>query len=206
MLAHEFSSTDTTAWPPHGTADAVLATTDAASPSIRSELLRPAAHQTSGVALYRSPTVRRVVAVLLGLYGVAVLVIVGWPTPVDARSRGLLFAVLRELHEHGIPEFIGYGTVEFAANVVMFAPLGLFIALLFGPRWWWAAIIVCAALSASIEFYQDLALPDRYGTVRDVVANSTGGLAGACLATAPIAWLRRASPPDSVTQDHFTSV
>jgi len=138
--------------------------------------------------------VRQVATVLLILYGLAVLFVVAWPTPVDESSRGLLFRVLRLLHRHGLPDFIGYNYVEFSANIAMFVPLGLLVALLLGPRWWWAAFFACAALSVSIEIYQYLALPDRYATVRDVVANSTGGAIGTLLAVLLIAWLRRPTP------------
>ncbi|WP_382307688.1 VanZ family protein [Herbiconiux sp. UC225_62] len=120
------------------------------------------------------------------------LFVVAWPTPVDVGSRGLIFRVLRMLHRHGVPEFVNYNVIEFTANFAMFVPLGFLIALLFGPRWWWAALIICAGLSVAIELYQYLLLPDRYATVRDVVANSTGGTLGAVLALAPIAWHRRA--------------
>ncbi|SDZ39457.1 VanZ family protein [Herbiconiux ginsengi] len=131
---------------------------------------------------------------LLVLYGFAVLFVVAWPTPVDESSRGLIFRVLGALHRRGLPEFVNYNVVEFCANIAMFIPLGLLVALLFGPRWWWAAFFVCAALSVSIEFYQYLLLPDRYATVRDVVANSTGGAIGMLAAVIAIAWLRRPTP------------
>jgi VanZ family protein len=138
--------------------------------------------------------VRRIAAVLLVLYGASVLFVVAWPTPVDDGSRGLIYRVLRTLHRHGLPAFVDYNVIEFSANVAMFVPLGLLIALLFGPRWWWAAVFVCAALSISIELYQHLLLPDRYATVRDVVANSTGGAVGAVLALVPIMLARRTRP------------
>jgi glycopeptide antibiotics resistance protein len=98
------------------------------------------------------------------------------------------------LHRHGLPEFVNYGVLEFLANIAMFVPIGLLVALLFGPRWWWAAFFVCAALSVSIELYQYLLLPDRFATVRDVIANSTGGLIGTFIAAVAISWLRLPTP------------
>jgi VanZ family protein len=139
--------------------------------------------------------VRQITTVLLILYGLAVLFVVAWPTPVDDSSRGLIFRVLRVLHRNGVPEFVNYNVIEFTANIAMFVPLGLLFALLFGPRWWWAAILACVGLSASIELYQYLLLPDRYATLRDVIANSTGGTLGAVLALLPMAWLRQEDPP-----------
>jgi VanZ family protein len=148
----------------------------------------------AGGILYRSPAVRRVAAVLLALYGAAVLFIVAWPTPVDESSRGMLFRVLRVLHRHGVPELVNYNVVEFAANIALFVPLGFLVALLLGPRWWWAALFLCAGLSISIELYQYLFLPDRYATVRDVIANSSGGVVGSLAALVVIAWFRRPTP------------
>ncbi|MCS5716750.1 VanZ family protein [Herbiconiux sp. CPCC 205763] len=134
---------------------------------------------------------RQVSTVLIIVYGIAVLVVVAWPTPVDSGSGGLLFRALRVLHQHGLPEFVSYNVVEFAANIAMFVPLGVLIALLFGPRWWWVTIVACLALSISIEVYQYQFLPYRYATVRDVLANSAGGAIGAIAAVIAIAWLRR---------------
>ncbi|MFB2599443.1 VanZ family protein [Herbiconiux sp. P17] len=137
---------------------------------------------------------RQITVVLLSLYGIAVLFVVAWPTPIDEASRGLLFRVLNALHRRGLPEIVDYNVIEFAANIAMFIPLGLLVALLLGPRWWWAAFFVCAGVSVSIELYQYLLLPDRYATVRDVVANSTGGAIGTLVAAFAIAWLRRPTP------------
>jgi glycopeptide antibiotics resistance protein len=106
----------------------------------------------------------------------------------------LILRLIHALHRRGLPEFLNYNVIEFSANVAMFIPLGLLVALLFGPRWWWAALFVCAGLSVSIELYQYLLLPDRYATVRDVVANSTGGAVGTVGAAIAVAWLRRPTP------------
>ncbi|MDO9396602.1 MAG: VanZ family protein [Herbiconiux sp.] len=134
--------------------------------------------------------IRPLAAVLLGLYSIGVALVVLWPSPVDTDSRGLLTRILRELHERGVPTFVDYSFIEFSANIAMFVPLGFLLALVLGPRLWWLAFFTGVALSVSIEFYQLMALPDRYATVRDVVANSTGGAIGTVLAAALITRLR----------------
>ena len=118
-----------------------------------------------------------------------------WPSPVDTDSRGLLNRILRELHERGVPSFVDYSFVEFAANIAMFVPLGFLLAVVLGPRRWWLAFFITIALSASIELYQFVALPHRYATVRDVVANSGGGALGALLAALVISLARIRRPP-----------
>ena len=108
-----------------------------------------------------------------------------YPTPVDRGIDGLLFRVLRVLASHGLG-FITYARVEFSANVVLFVPLGLLLALLFGARWWWCAILLCVALSSAIELSQLAFLPERLASLGDVIANSSGGVIGALLA---LPWL-----------------
>jgi hypothetical protein len=64
-------------------------------------------------------------------------------------------------------------------NILLFAPFGAGIGLLRGV--WWA-LAASAALSGSIEFAQTF-LPGRFSVFDDILANSTGGLVGALLAT-----------------------
>jgi hypothetical protein len=119
---------------------------------------------------------------LLALYGLAVLVVVLFPTPVDRPFRGELEEVIRTLHAHGLPAFIGYWQIEFSANVLMFAPIGFALALLVPRVRWWYAALAGIALSAIIEAAQWLILPARTGSVGDIVSNGTGALLGAATA------------------------
>jgi VanZ family protein len=64
-------------------------------------------------------------------------------------------------------------------NVVLFVPLGFFLALLL--RRPVRAALVCAVLSLGIECYQ-AALTSRVGAFADVVANSLGAAIGALVA------------------------
>ena len=122
-------------------------------------------------------------AVLLAVYAVVVLVIVAWPTPVDAGSQGeWLKHVLKALHDRRLLVFLGYPQVEFLANVVMFVPLGLLGGVVLGRgRWGWI-ILAGFAASGLIETLQFFFIAGRYGTVDDVVANTLGTLVGALVA------------------------
>lgn len=131
------------------------------------------------------------------LAGVALIVL--WPSPVDSDSKGMLLRALMWLHGHGLPGFIGYDEVEFAANALMFAPLGALGAVVLGPRRWWIAIFAGPALSVLIESIQAVALPGRFATVGDVAANSLGCLLGALLGRAAIARLRELPRTDGAT-------
>lgn len=141
---------------------------------------------------------------LLVVYSMAVLVIVAWPTPVDRGASRAIARVLEALHDRNVLMFLGYRQVEFLANVGMFAPLGVLIGVVLGRRRWGFAILIGFALSAAIELFQLLFLPDRFATVDDVIANTLGALLGAF--AAGVFFLRRAvsesgrhrSAPDGV--------
>jgi VanZ family protein len=129
-------------------------------------------------------------AVLLAVYSVAVLVIVAWPTPVDRGASRAIVRVLEALHDRNVLMFLGYRQVEFLANVGMFVPLGLLIGVVLGRRLWGLAILMGFGLSAGIEVFQLVFLPDRFATVDDVIANTLGALFGAF--AAGVFFLRRA--------------
>lgn len=65
-------------------------------------------------------------------------------------------------------------------NVLLFIPLGFFLALLL--RRPVTAAVCCAALSVAIECYQS-SLTTRVGSFADVVANTLGAVVGATAAT-----------------------
>lgn len=128
---------------------------------------------------------------ILSLITAGYLAIVGWitlgPQPLDEGATGLLFRVLDVAEGIPVLSWIGYYEVEFAANVLMFLPIGLFLLLLLGRRRWWLAILLGIVLTVSIETAQ-LFLPERVSDVRDIIANSIGGTIGVILAllvTAP---------------------
>ncbi|MFC8302292.1 VanZ family protein [Specibacter sp. NPDC057265] len=122
---------------------------------------------------------RSIALVAAVIYLAAVALIVFWPSPVDRPASGQLHMVLDWLHQHGMPKFIGYNKVEFAANIAMFIPMGYLAATFF--RRVLPGILLGALASCLIEFGQALFLPQRYATVLDVLANTTGAVLGAAL-------------------------
>lgn len=131
---------------------------------------------------------RRLAAVLLVVYAVAVIVVVAWPAPVDAGGQGWIARVLHGLHSRHLLMFLSYALIEFTANVVLFVPLGLLVGVLFGRRHWAWAIALGCGVSATIELLQFLLLPGRFGTIDDVIANTLGALIGALMARSFLAW------------------
>ncbi|WP_209676685.1 VanZ family protein [Arthrobacter stackebrandtii] len=114
---------------------------------------------------------------MAAIYGVAVIAIVFWPTPVDRPAAGGLKATLEWLHQHGLPQAIGYNQVEFSANVAMFIPMGIIAAAYFKNVLLGA--LAGAFASSLIELSQALFLPARYASGLDVVANTLGAAIGA---------------------------
>lgn len=126
---------------------------------------------------------RRVAAWSLAVYGVMLALIAFWPVPVDRGAE----SVLRDM-ARAIP-FLSHGVVEFCANVVLFVPLGVLLALtLRRPAW---AMPIALIVTAAIEAGQALFLAERTPSLGDVVAN----LAGAGLGIAAVLLARRRRRP-----------
>ena len=127
----------------------------------------------------------------LSVVTLAYLGFVGWvtlgPQPFDSANNGWLLRALGFFARHDSTDWITYGRVEFAANIAMFIPIGVFLVLLFGRRLWWLAIVIGVLLTCSIEFTQQF-LPTRYPDVRDLVANAGGAVLGAGFALVLTAW------------------
>ncbi|MDQ4504346.1 VanZ family protein [Sinomonas sp. ASV322] len=121
---------------------------------------------------------RKTVVGALGLYGVALSVLVF--APVGPSLKGV-----------HLPSWLHAGAIGAAANVAVFVPVGLLVALLLPRGWRWLAVAACCALSTFIEIVQWIMLTDRSGNVRDVITNTTGALIGAVLASL---WLRLRRP------------
>jgi len=71
--------------------------------------------------------------------------------------------------------------VDFVANILMFAPLGLLFVLL--ARRWTLALGAAVLLTVFIEVVQ-LGIPSRIADVNDVLLNSAGALLGVLLGVA----------------------
>jgi glycopeptide antibiotics resistance protein len=119
-------------------------------------------------------------AVLTALYLAVVGLITLGPTPWRTGPRLADYDVL-SLSTWVDPETWSRGlTVEFAANVALFVPLGLLLRLALPRATWLGAALLGAAISVVVEVLQ--VLGPRVSDPRDVVANSIGALAGALLA------------------------
>jgi hypothetical protein len=127
--------------------------------------------------------------IALVLVGAAVAIITLWPGPPAPDGQSALREWLVRAHRHGLPMWVNFETVEFASNVVMFLPIGLFGALAL-RRFRWLVLPAAFAMSAVIEMVQSMALPERFGTGRDVVANVLGALLGYLLAVAIVGLIR----------------
>lgn len=139
--------------------------------------------QDRGAAVARRTVPRRVGFGVAGvaLVGGFVLWVTLQPTPVDAPHRDLVARVLDGVHGIGVPAWFGYAQLEFTANVLLFVPLGFFLALLFPPHLGWLGAVVGIALSAVVESAQAVWLPMRYASLLDLLANGVGACAGAAL-------------------------
>lgn len=76
--------------------------------------------------------------------------------------------------------FVRDGWVEVAMNVVMFVPLSTLLILSFRLRPL-AGLAIASGISVAIELTQ-LALPGRVASLRDILANVVGAVAGYVLA------------------------
>lgn len=118
---------------------------------------------------------------VLSTLTVAYLALVGFvtlgPRPFDGATENLVYRVIDVLARFEATSWITYDRVEFGANIAMFVPIGIFFLLLLGRRRWWLAILAAATLTVGIETVQ-LMIPGRVSDTRDLVANTTGAVAG----------------------------
>lgn len=128
-------------------------------------------------------TISHKVAIILAVAYFAVLAgFLFWPSPVDRPIDSALRETLQWLHSHGLPQwFIGYRKVEFAANILLFVPFGIVVALRLPRRLWWLAVVIAAAVSGLVELAQAILLPERVPAWSDIVANTSGAFIGALL-------------------------
>ena len=102
------------------------------------------------------------------------------PQPTNALTQRMSLLIVA-----GIDRFVTsgftYADLEFCSNIAMFAPIGLLLVLLFGRRRWWAAVLICVAMTVFIESAQAF-IPSRVSDPRDLLANSIGALVGILIA------------------------
>lgn len=117
----------------------------------------------------------------LSLATLAYLGFVGWVTLTPAENAptasGLALRVLARLQTYDELQWLTETRAEFLANIALFVPVGLFLLLLFGTRFWWVAAVAAFAMTSAIETAQHR-IPGRFPDDRDILANTTGALLG----------------------------
>jgi uncharacterized protein YacL len=117
---------------------------------------------------------RAVLLVLTAAYLLGLAVLLLWPEHVDRGASGFF----RRLAEW-IP-WATHARIELAANVVVFIPFGLLLALLLTGRRYLVLPLALLATTA-VETIQAV-LPDRTPSLQDILANVIGACVGLVLA------------------------
>jgi VanZ family protein len=117
----------------------------------------------------------------LSVVTTAYLAFVGWVTltpATDAPTQSdLVLRVLARLQGQPHLGWLTYDRAEYLANVALFVPVGVFLLLLFGTRYWWLAIAAALFMTSLIETAQR-SIPGRVSDDRDVAANTMGAVIG----------------------------
>ncbi|MFB6609734.1 VanZ family protein [Agromyces sp. NPDC056379] len=127
---------------------------------------------------------------LLPPYLVLVGLVVFLPAPAAGRITGVVGWAADVLADLGAPREASAIVLEFLANIALFVPFGVLVALAFPTVRWWKVVLAGALTSIGIEVVQ-VALPTRFPSVSDVVANTIGTAVGLGL----ILWWSRARRP-----------
>lgn len=134
---------------------------------------------------------RRFTATAAVLYGIVLVLIAFWPTPVDKPAAGSLSRLIAWFARHGL-DWITYSVIESGANVLLFVPAGLLLVVLLGVPWWWLSILGGAAASVAIELGQYVFLTGRFATIDDVYANTLGAAIGTLIGLISLVVAKRA--------------
>ncbi|UOE44344.1 VanZ family protein [Agromyces larvae] len=128
----------------------------------------------------RSSTIARA---LLVPYLVLLALIVFLPAREAGRVTGIVGWAAELLAGFGVPREPAAVALEFLANVALFVPFGVLLALAWPRLGAWSVIGIGAATATVIELVQ-LGIPSRVSTVSDVIANTTGTAIGLVLVLA----------------------
>ena len=77
--------------------------------------------------------------------------------------------------------------LEVFANVALFVPVGLLVALRWRGLYWWEVVALGLAVSMTVEATQLAVLDSREATVRDLSSNTVGAALGVALAATLVA-------------------
>ena len=127
---------------------------------------------------------------LFPAYLVVLALIVFLPAREAGRLTGVVGWLALQVGKLGIPVDPAYVVLEFTANIVLFLPFGLLATVAY-PRLRPVVVIAIGFASSVVIELVQLAIPSRYATVSDVIANTVGAVIG-CLAA--VAMARSATP------------
>lgn len=106
---------------------------------------------------------------------------VGWvtltPSSIAPTGSDLILRVLARLQRYEELSWLTYNRAEFLANIALFVPVGLFLLLLVGTRFWWVAGLGAFMLTSAIETAQRT-IPGRVPDERDIFSNTAGAFIG----------------------------
>ena len=125
----------------------------------------------------------RFARILLVPYSIGVLLLTWLPAADAGKVTGVVAVLAQVLAAWGVPFAAAYTVLEFTANIALFVPLGVLLPLAWRRLPIWVVIAVGCAASVMIELVQ-LAMPSRYSTISDVVANTLGTAVGVALVRA----------------------
>ena len=108
-------------------------------------------------------------------YAVIIAAIALWLVPVDSGAGPLLRAITRHF------PVLTYERIEWAANVVLFVPLGFLLTRILSDARW-LVLPIALVTTVAIEAIQAVALPQRTSSALDVLANVTGACIGMIIA------------------------
>ncbi|MET2011644.1 VanZ family protein [Microbacterium chocolatum] len=120
----------------------------------------------------------RLPALVLLAYAAVLAAIAFWPVPVDSGAGPLLRAITR------LVPLMTYDRIEFVANIALFVPFGVLVALL--VRQTWLVLPLGFLTTLTIEIAQALLLDRRTPSLLDIIAN----MAGACVGVLVVVFVR----------------
>jgi glycopeptide antibiotics resistance protein len=130
----------------------------------------------------------------------AYIAFVGWvtlmPAPATPDPNSFEQQLIRLILGSAAFHWLGYSGLEFTANIGMFIPVGVLLALLLPPRRWWVALLIGFAMTVTIETAQ-LFIPGRFSDIRDIIANTAGTAIGVAIVRA----VRAARTPRRALQE-----
>ena len=134
-----------------------------------------------GGVLHRHPFLGLLTLLYLGFVGLVTLT-PGRDTPEWSDLAARVLARLQRYPDlDPLTVRLSVERIEFLANIGLFVPLGVFLLLLVGTRFWWVALAAGIVLTSMIESVQK-EIPGRVSDPRDVAANSIGMFVGVFLA------------------------